>query len=121
MSEQKTFIDTAQARLDELGREIETLEAHAKSAAEDAQTWANGETQALREAWGKAVNHLRQMIASEEANAMAQWHESKAEAERHWLALQEALRTYREVANGDSAPAQSTNPDVASPGEENSR
>lgn len=92
MSHHKNFIEHAKAQLDKLGEELGELDRQIKSAGERSDAWSTEHMHQLRADWHECQAHVERMSAQSEASL----DNAKAETERHWKALEAAVKTYRE-------------------------
>ncbi len=103
MNKNAEFVETAKARLDELGKEFSALDAKLNDAGRTADTWTNAQASKLKKDWEQAkadVSSIAQRIETEGEEAVG---DAREKAERHWEALRAAVKTYREHLEKDVA------------------
>ncbi len=99
MSDHKQFIEDAQKQLDTLGADLDNLDGQLKSAGSKADAWCTSQMQQLRSQLADAKAHVDKVAMDAQSQATVVIDQAKEDTERHWKALQAAVKTYREVVD----------------------
>lgn len=99
MSDHKHFIEHAKAQLDKLGEELSELDQKMRMAGNKVDAWSTEKMHQLRADWHECQAHLERMSAQSKASLDL----AKTETERHWKALEAAVKTYREQLQSHAA------------------
>ncbi|WP_152435201.1 hypothetical protein [Erythrobacter sp. THAF29] len=90
------FVERARSNLDQIDDELSALEARVKRCGEHADAWVARQAQKLRADVEAARAEVSAIASRVEGDVAMQFEDSKANAERHWEALQAAVIAYRE-------------------------
>lgn len=99
MSHHKNYIEDVKVQLDRLGEELFELDAKLKSAGKNADAWSKEQMHELRADWHACQAHFERM----NTQGKASFESAKVDAERHWKALEEAVKTYRQKLQRNAA------------------
>ncbi len=99
MSSHQHIIDDAKAQLEKLGDELNELDQKMKSAGAKAEAWSTEQMHRLRADWHECQAYVERLSAQSDAS----FEQAKSETERHWKALEAAVRTYREQVQNNAA------------------
>ncbi len=99
MSQHQKFIDHAKVQLDKLGEELSDLDGKIKTASSKADAWSTEQMHKLRADWHECQAQIERMSAESQES----FDQAKADAERHWKALEAAVKTYREQLQNHAA------------------
>lgn len=104
MSENRKFIDDAQAHIKAFGHELDSLEAKLKDAGESADAWSSQQAAKLRQDWEKAKSEVGSIVERIETDSDDALNDARQQAQNHWDALKAAVKTYRDhVENTDAS------------------
>lgn len=94
-TETSKFVERAKACIDTIGAELGELELKAKAASSDADDWSATQVEKLKRDWTQAKDQMEQIAdrANEEGEDAVR--EAKEKAQRHYEALQAAVKAYR--------------------------
>ena len=90
------FVERAKCNLDQIDEELGALEARVKRCGEHANAWVTSQAQKLRADVETARAEVSAIASRVEGDVAVQLEDSKANAQRHWEALQAAVKAYRE-------------------------
>lgn len=96
MTKTPDFLETAKSHLDALGSELMELENKISEVGEKADQWSGAQAAKLKQDWQNAraeMASIAERIDTEGEKAVG---DARQRAERHWDALQAAVRTYRD-------------------------
>lgn len=96
MSSNDSFVAQAKKNLDSLGAELDHLEGQIRTEHANASAWYKEQMARLRGEWRDAHSKIETMARDSNAKAEASYNAAKDDVERHWSALQAAVRTYRQ-------------------------
>ena len=99
MSNHKHFVEHAKAQLDKLGEELSELDQKMKFAGDEIDAWSTEKMHQLRAEWHECQAYVERMSAQGETS----FEQAKADTERHWKALEAAVKTYREQIQNRAA------------------
>ena len=99
MSNHQQFIDDSKKHLDRLSGELDHLDQQLKTAGSKVDTWYGEQMQTLRDQWNEANSHVEKLTAETQSQAEAFVDQAKEDADRHWKALQAAVKTYRTLVD----------------------
>ncbi|MFY0610888.1 MAG: hypothetical protein JXQ99_05135 [Hyphomicrobiaceae bacterium] len=92
MSTQTQFIEHTKVELNKLGEELSELDRKMASASNKVAVWSTEQMHQLRANWHECQAHVERLSAQSETS----FEQAKVETERHWQALEAAVKTYRE-------------------------
>lgn len=95
MKHNSQFIENAKAHLDQLGDELTDLETKVGEAGQRADEWSTKQVNKLKKDWEEAKTEMKTIATRIEYEGEASVEEAKEKAERHWDALQAAVKAYR--------------------------
>jgi len=95
MKHNSQFIENAKANLDKLGDELTDLETKVSDAGQQADEWSATQVNKLKKDWEEAKTEMKTIATRIESEGEASVEDAKAKAERHWDALQAAVKAYR--------------------------
>lgn len=96
MSKSEDFVEKVRTHIDELGAELSTLEVKLHDAGEKADAWTSDQASKLKKDWENAKAEMTSIADRIENEGEEAVDDAKAAAERHWEALQAAVKTYRD-------------------------
>lgn len=96
MTKTTKFEEKAKAYIDEIGEELGELEQKAKHAGEDADEWSAAQVAKLKEDWAKARTEMEDIAQRAREEGEDSIRDAREKAERHWDALQAAVKAYRD-------------------------
>lgn len=96
MTKHSEFIESAKAHLDELGAELSTLDTKLNDAGRKADTWTSDQASKLKKDWEETKAEMTSIAHRIETEGEEAVGEAREKAERHWEALQAAVKTYRD-------------------------
>ena len=89
------FVEEAKASLDVLDDELNELEGKVKAASEHADEWSTKQVHKLKKDLHQARTEMDGIAERIESEGEASVKQAKEQAERHWEALQAAVKAYR--------------------------
>lgn len=96
MNKNSTFVEKAKAHLEELGSELSDLEARVSDAGQKADAWTSDQADKLKKDWETARDEMTSIAERIETEGEEAVSDAKEKAERHWDALQAAVKAYRD-------------------------
>ncbi|WP_134643172.1 hypothetical protein [Pseudaestuariivita atlantica] len=96
MTETTKFVEKAKACIDELGDELSELERKAKAAGDRADAWSAAQVEKLKEDWHQAKDEMDDLADRAKTEGEDAVREAKEKADRHYEALQAAVKAYRD-------------------------
>ena len=95
-TETSKFVEKAKACIDSIGLELGELEQKAKAAGDRADDWSAKQVEKLKEDWSQAKEDMENIADRARAEGEEAVQEAKDKAERHYEALQAAVKAYRD-------------------------
>ena len=95
-TETSKFVEKAKACIDDIGAELSELEQKAKAAGESADTWSQAQVEKLKEDWSQAKTEMEDIADRAKTEGEEAVRDAKEKAERHYEALQAAVKAYRD-------------------------
>ena len=95
-TETAKFVEKAKACIDSIGAELGELEVKAKAAGDRADDWSTSQVEKLKDDWSQAKEDMEGIVARAEAEGEDAVRDAKEKAERHYEALQAAVKAYRD-------------------------
>ena len=95
-TETSKFVERAKACIDDLGAELSELERKAKAAGNEADDWSTDQVEKLKEDWAQAKEDMEQIADRAKTEGDEAVRDAKEKAERHYEALQAAVKAYRD-------------------------
>ncbi|MGI9409031.1 MAG: hypothetical protein ACR2OV_03080 [Hyphomicrobiaceae bacterium] len=99
MSNHQHIIDDAKAQLEKLGDELNELDQKMKAAGNKVEAWSTKQMHQMRADWHECHAYVERLSAQSETS----FEQAKSETERHWKALEAAVKTYREQIQNHAA------------------
>ena len=96
MKHNSQFIENAKAHLEQLGDDLSDLESKVTKAGKEADEWSATQVNKLKKDWEEAKTEMKTIATRIESEGEASVEDAKAKAERHWDALQAAVKAYRD-------------------------
>ena len=96
MNTNTTFIEKAKAHLEQLGSELSDLEARVSDAGQKADEWTSSQADKLKKDWETARDEMTSIAERIETEGDDAVSDAREKAERHWDALQAAVKAYRD-------------------------
>lgn len=98
-TETSKFVEKAKAYIDTIGAELNELELKAKTAGKDADNWSAAQVDKLKRDWSQAKDEMDNIADRAKEEGEEAVREAKEKAERHYEALQAAVKAYRSHLN----------------------
>ncbi|MEM9427566.1 MAG: hypothetical protein AAGA06_12790 [Pseudomonadota bacterium] len=95
-TETSKFVEKAEACIDSIGAELGELEQKANAAGDRADEWSTKQVEKLREDWSQAKEDMEDIADRARSEGDEAVREAKEIAERHYEALQAAVKAYRD-------------------------
>lgn len=96
MTKTPDFLETAKSHLEALGSELSALENKISEAGQKADAWSGEQAAKLKQDWENARAEMASIAERIDAEGEEAVGDARQKAERHWDALQAAVRTYRD-------------------------
>lgn len=94
-TETSKFVEKAKVYIDDIGAELSELEQKVKDAGDRADDWSAAQVEKLKEDWSQAKEDMDNIADRAKAEGEDAVREAKEKAERHYEALQAAVKAYR--------------------------
>ena len=95
-TETSKFVEKAKACIDDIGAELTELEQKARAAGDRADDWSAAQVEKLKEDWSRAKNDMEDIADRAKTEGEEAVQDAKEKAERHYEALQAAVKAYRD-------------------------
>ncbi len=95
-TETSKFVEKAKACIDDIGAELGELEQKAKAAGDRADEWSQAQVEKLKEDWSQAKEDMENIADRAKTEGEEAVQDAKEKAERHYEALQAAVKAYRD-------------------------
>lgn len=96
MTETSKFVEKAKAYIDGIGAELDELEQKTKDAVDHADEWSAAQVEKLKEDLNQAKDDMEDIADRAKTEGEDAVREAKEKAERHYEALQAAVKAYRD-------------------------
>lgn len=95
-TETSKFVEKAKACIDDIGAELSELEQKTRAAGERADMWSAKQVEKLKEDWSQARFEMEDIADRAKSEGDEAVRDAKEKAERHYEALQAAVKAYRD-------------------------
>ncbi|MBO9448213.1 hypothetical protein [Ruegeria sp. R14_0] len=95
-TETSKFVEKAKACIGDIGAELSELERKANAAGDRADDWSASQVEKLKEDWSQAKVDMEDIADRAKIEGEEAVREAKEKAERHYEALQAAVKAYRD-------------------------
>lgn len=96
MSAVSGYIEDAKQKLDQLDAHLNELYTKAKNVSSEADDWCTRQMEDLRREWHDARKHVNKLADHERDKIDEHVEQTKAEFQKHWDALANAVEAYRD-------------------------
>ncbi|MEQ8825210.1 MAG: hypothetical protein RIC14_12635 [Filomicrobium sp.] len=103
MTDHTDYVAKAKQQIEKLGNELDELEQRAKAESRKASEWYTQQMTKLRGEWQEASSRLEELSNSAHAEAKTTYQHVRADTERHWKALEAAVKAYRDRIDAEAA------------------